>query len=116
MVSTNCEPTSEIVPAPFLPALLKFGHRCGGTGAVPGRQSHEKAVRRNARAAFFLGSLTATRRCELGHSTKSPALGRSPRLASTLHPALGRFHVLHIYRPRPREASPVRRRGLVEGC
>jgi hypothetical protein len=50
-----------IVPAPFLPALLKFGHRCDGTGAVPGRQSHEKAVRRRARAAFFLG-------LKIGHS------------------------------------------------
>jgi hypothetical protein len=29
-------------------------HRCGGTGAAPGRQPHEKAVRRTARAAFFL--------------------------------------------------------------
>src|ERR1700682_3649837 len=54
MVSANREPTSEIVPAPFLPALQKFGHRCDGTGAVSGRQSHEKTVRRRARAAFFL--------------------------------------------------------------
>jgi hypothetical protein len=53
MVSANSEPTSEIVPAPFLPALQKFGHRCDGTGAVSGRQSHEKTVRRRARAAFF---------------------------------------------------------------
>jgi hypothetical protein len=37
MVSANSKPTSEIVPAPFLPALLTFGHRCDGTGAVPGR-------------------------------------------------------------------------------
>jgi hypothetical protein len=42
MASANSEPTSEIVLAPFLPALLKFGDRCDGTGAVPGRQSHEK--------------------------------------------------------------------------
>jgi CubicO group peptidase (beta-lactamase class C family) len=28
--------------------------KAGGTGAVPGRQSHEKAVRRSARTAFFL--------------------------------------------------------------
>jgi hypothetical protein len=71
MVSANSEPTSEIVPAPFLPALLKFGHRCGGTGAVPGRQSHEKTVRRRARAAFFLVLRSATRRFKTGHSFKA---------------------------------------------
>src|ERR1700687_2061462 len=68
MVSANSEPTSEIVTDTFLPALLKFGHRCDGTGAAPGRQSHEKAVRRRARAAFFLVLRSATRRFKTGHS------------------------------------------------
>src|ERR1700722_16451178 len=31
--------------------------RCDGTGAVPGRQSYEKAARRHARAAFFVDHL-----------------------------------------------------------
>ena len=35
---------------------ISIRQRCGGTGAVPGRQSQEKAVRRNARAALFLAS------------------------------------------------------------
>jgi hypothetical protein len=35
MVAANGEPTLEIVPVPFPPALLKFCHRCDGTGAVP---------------------------------------------------------------------------------
>src|SRR5260221_13908291 len=30
--------------------------RCDGTGAVPDRQSHEKAARCHARAAFFISS------------------------------------------------------------
>jgi len=58
MVSANGEPTSEIMAAPFLPGLLKFSHRCDGTGAVPAVAW--KAARRLA-GRFFSG-------LEIGHS------------------------------------------------
>jgi hypothetical protein len=37
-----------------LPGHIRIKRRCGGTGAAPGRQSRQKAVRRSARAAFFM--------------------------------------------------------------
>jgi hypothetical protein len=116
MVSANSEPTSEIVPAPFLPALLKFGHRCDGTGAVSGRQSHEKTVRRRARAAFFCWSLDRLHADSkqaiaigtvfglTGYSSVSrPPISTQPPTASVAAPRWGRFLLAALTAPGPDE-------------
>jgi len=46
-------------------SCIKVRHTCGGTGAVPGRQSHEKAVRRSARTAFLFRPIGHTLHTEV---------------------------------------------------
>src|SRR5260370_12951017 len=56
--------------------------RCDGTGAVPDRQSHEKAARCHARAAFFISSRVF-----------------APPRADRIRP--GSFHARPLTHPRP---------------
>src|ERR1700682_3598720 len=100
----------------FLPALLKFGHRCDGTGAVPGRQSHEKAVRRRARAAFFMRGFLS----QLKFGRTSGTLGaaqqgtmrftrRRPFFAARVHEGAPRSPcALVLARPHPQTAAQDR--------